>query len=100
MNNNDPQDRLDFLFDRARQQYFDTSTAEFAFETRLLAHLRGAKSVSSPWVMVSWRLIPFFAVSVVALALWHAEVVTETNDAEQVAYVENPDSLSSWSSFN
>jgi hypothetical protein len=92
--------QLDALFDLARKHRPDTSKAEFAFETRMLARLRDERNPGSVWAMVSWRLAPFFAACVLALTLWHAEVVTETSDAEQVYYVQNPDSLDSWNSLN
>ena len=95
MNDPDQDGQLDALFALARSRRPDTSAAEFAFETRLLARLRAQEEPSSTWAMVSWRLIPFFAACVVALTLWHSEVVTETSDAEQMAYVENAESLDS-----
>ena len=66
MNDQDPNSQLDALFASARKHRPDTSAAEFAFETRLLARLRAQKQTSSVWAMVSWRLIPFFAACVVA----------------------------------
>jgi hypothetical protein len=97
---NDPQ--LDALFARARANRPDTSKAEFAFETRLLARLREEKETSSSsiWAMVSWRLMPFFAACVVALTLWHSEIVTETNDAEQMSFVQGGGSVDSWNILN
>jgi hypothetical protein len=95
-----PDADLDALFAQARERRPDTSKAEYAFETRLLARLREERETSSIWAMVSWRLIPFFAACVVALTLWHSQVVTETSDAEQVAYVENPEPLDSLRTLN
>jgi hypothetical protein len=95
-----PDADLDALFALARARRLDTSAAEFAFETRLLARLHEKNNTESVWAMVSWRLIPFFAACVVALTLWHSEVVMETNDAEQMAYVENPGTLDSWNNLN
>jgi len=92
----DPEDSLDALFALARTRRPDTSAAEYAFETRLLGRLRTPTETGSVWAMASWRLIPFFAACVVALMLWHAQVVAQTNEAEQMAYVENPDPLDSW----
>ena len=91
---------LDALFALARMQPADTSAAEYAFETRLLARLRSQQEAGSIWAKVSWRLIPFFAACVVALALWHSQVVTETNDAEQMTYVEGSTPLDSWNDLN
>jgi hypothetical protein len=100
MNDPDQDGQLDALFALARARRPDTSAAEFAFETRLLARLRARQETGSIWAMVSWRLMPFFAACVVALTLWHSQVVTETNDAEQTAYVENPGPLDSWNNLN
>jgi hypothetical protein len=95
---------LDALFARARTHRADTSAAEFAFETRLLARLRADRvtqvETGSVWALVSWRLIPFFAACVVALTVWHSQIVTETNEAEQKAYVENAETMDSWNSLN
>jgi len=99
MNDQNQDGQLDALFALARARRPDTSAAEFAFETRLLARLRAQQETDSVWAMVSWRLIPFFAACVVALTLWHSQIVTETNDAEQMAYVENPVILDSWNSL-
>ena len=91
---------LDALFAQTRARRPDTSKAEYAFESRLLARLREERETSAIWAMVSWRLAPLFAVGVLALTLWHAQIVMETNDAEQVAYVENPGPLDSWNNLN
>jgi hypothetical protein len=95
-----PDADLDALFALARARRPDTSKAEYAFETRLLARLRDKQNSDSIWAKVSWRLIPFFGACVVALTFWHAEIVTETNEAEQTCYVENTESLDSWSNLN
>ena len=105
---NDPADRpdadLDALFALARARRPDTSAAEYAFETRLLAQLRAHRQAKddtdSIWAMVSWRLAPFFAACVAALAVWQSQIVTETNDAEQTTYVQNPEPLDSWNNLN
>jgi hypothetical protein len=93
---NDPKSDadLDALFARARVQRADTSAMEYGFETRLMARLREERSTSSIWAMISWRMMPFFALCVLGLAIWQEELVSEAHDAEQVAYAENPDSLS------
>ena len=88
------------LFARARAHRPDTTAAEYAFEIRLLARLRAERSSSSVWAMVSWRMVPFFAVCVLALAIWHSQVVTETESAEQLVYVENPNAFETWGSLN
>ena len=101
---NDPAPRpdadLDALFALARTRRPDTSAAEFAFETRLMARLRAQEDSGSVWAKASWRLIPFFAIGMVALTLWHTEVVSETNEAEQTCYAENPVNLDSWNNLN
>jgi hypothetical protein len=98
---NDPAPRpdadLDALFALARARRPDTSAAEFAFETRLLARLRAERETSSVWAMVSWRLIPFFAACVVALTLWQAEVASDTTDAATIAGLTNPVAADLWS---
>jgi hypothetical protein len=62
-------DRLDTLFQAARQSPPDTSRQEFGFETRLLARLRSERA--TPWTMFAWRLAPVFAAIVLALGVWH-----------------------------
>jgi hypothetical protein len=96
MNDQDPNSQLDALFALARKQRPDTSAAEFAFETRLLARLRSEKQTGSVWAMVSWRLIPFFAACVVALTIWHSEIVSETTDTAQLCFIQNPEPADSW----
>jgi hypothetical protein len=100
MNDQDQDGRLDALFALARARRPDTSAAEFAFETRLLARLRARQETSSIWALVSWRLVPFFAACVVALTLWHSQIVTETNEAAAMAEMENPESVDLWSNLN
>ncbi len=100
MNDRDQDVRLDALFAQARARRPDTSAAEFAFETRFLARLRARRETGSVWAMVSWRSMPFFAACVVALTLWQSQVVAEINEAEQMAYVENPGTLDSWNNLN
>jgi hypothetical protein len=94
MNSSNHHDGLDALFAAARVRRPDTSTAEFAFETRLMSHLRAERetgSISAIWALVSWRLIPFFAAAVVAMAIWQVEVSSDTSDAAAFAQVDNPD---------
>jgi hypothetical protein len=91
---------LDALFTAARARRPDTAKAEFAFETRLLARLHEKRDNGSAWAMASWRLMPFFAVGVLALTLWQVEVAYETTDAEQAAFAQNADPLQGWSSLN
>jgi hypothetical protein len=91
-----PDSDLDALFALARTRRADTSVAEFAFETRLMARLHGQPDTGSVWARVSWRLIPFFAVSVVALTLWQAEASSDANDAAAIAGLNNPLAADSW----
>jgi len=85
-------DPLDALFAAARAQRPDTSRAEYGFETRLLARLRERPQPDaiSLWSMVTWRMAPIFAACVVALALWQADVSSESNDATTAAGLTNP----------
>ena len=100
MNEPNPDTQLDALFALARAQRRDTSATEYAFETRLLARLRAAREADSIWAKVSWRMIPFFATCVVALALWQVQVISETHEAEQVACVENFTTVDAWDNLN
>ena len=100
MNAPDPDRQLDALFALARERRADTSDVEFGFETRLMARVRAQKETGSVWAMVSWRLVPFFATCVVALAVWHSEIVTEASDAAQVAYADNLEPLESMHNLN
>lgn len=63
-----PDEKLDALLRAARETPTDTSSAEYAFETRLLARLR--EEQSSTWFAVAMKLSPFFAALVVAAAAW------------------------------
>jgi hypothetical protein len=98
----DPQ--LDALFAAARNHRPVTARAEYAFETRLLARLRETRSAtassSSAWGLASWRLIPFLGLFVVGLVLWQDQAATVAQDAEQAAYVQNPEAADWGNSFN
>jgi hypothetical protein len=94
MNPPEPDFNLDALFARARARRPDTSAVEYAFETRLLARLRAERETSSVWARVSWRLAPFFAVVVVALALWQVDLVAEANDTAIFVSFDNPEAVS------
>ncbi len=85
-----PDAQLDALFAAARARRADTSKAEYAFETRLMARLHSPRDTHSTWAMVSWRLIPFFGACIVALTIWQAEVASDTNDAAAVDGLINP----------
>jgi len=92
-----PDADLEALFALARENRPDTSAAEFAFETRLMARLRTRPETSSIWATVSWRMIPFFAACVVALTLWQAETAAEASDAATIAGLNNPVASDLWS---
>jgi hypothetical protein len=95
-----PDDPLNALFALARANRPDTSKAEFAFETRLMARLRARSETGSVWALVSWRMIPFLGACVVGLFLWQAEVSTEATDAVGIAGLENPETVDLWGSLN
>jgi hypothetical protein len=97
MNDLDIDRQLDALFALARTRRPDTSAAEYAFETRLLARLRAQRETGSIWAIASWRLAPFFAACVVALAVWQAETASETSDAATIAGLTNPVAADLWS---
>jgi hypothetical protein len=96
MNDPIPDPELDALFARARAHRPDTTRAEYAFETRLMARLREKRPAASVWATVSWRFIPFFAACVVALTIWQTQVATQTEAAEQLVYVDNPNAFEGW----
>lgn len=60
---------LDDLLARARAHPPDTSAAELAFETRLLARLREERAVDSRPPLV-WRLWLWFAAPAAVFAIW------------------------------
>lgn len=65
----EPSNPLGELFRAVRCEVPDTSKAEFAFETRLMARLREHRAMSlSGW---AWKLAPFFAAVVIALGMWN-----------------------------
>jgi len=63
-----PDQKLDALFRAARNDAPDTASAEFAFETRLLARLREERG--SSWYSLALKLSPLFAALVIAAAAW------------------------------
>ncbi len=85
---------LDALFALARGERPDTSRAEYGFETRLLARLH-ERTLSCPvalWAGLTWRMAPFFAACVVALAIWNSELAAQTSDAAYLSLLQNPES--------
>ena len=85
-----PDHDLDALFALARQHRPDTSRAEYAFETRLTARLREQRQPDARtiWAKVTWRMLPFFAVAVIALGIWRADIATEADDTLAMASIE------------
>ena len=79
-------EELDQLFVRARQMRPETSRAEFAFETRLMAGLREERNSIG---LMGWRLTPWFAAVVLAIGLLSWGTL-----AEPTAPV--PDSFADW----
>jgi hypothetical protein len=63
-----PDQKLDALFRAAREFSPDTASAEFAFETRLLARLREERG--GAWYALALKLSPLFAALVIAAAAW------------------------------
>jgi hypothetical protein len=92
-------DPLDELFDRAKRRRCDTDRAEYGFETRLLARLRARREETPVWSAVSWRMAPLFAAAVLALSLWAVQADLTTRNAEQEAYMQNPDAGDLLSTF-
>jgi hypothetical protein len=84
---------LDALFALARAGRPDTARAEYGFETRLMArlHARRQPEALSLWAVLTWRMAPFFAACVVALALWNSELTAQTRDAEDLSALQNPE---------
>jgi hypothetical protein len=102
MNEPSPDSQLDALFAASRAHRPATARAEYAFETRLLARLRETRfnPSASTWGVASWRLIPFLGLFVFGLVLWQDQAATAARDAEQVAYVQNPDAADLCNGFN
>jgi hypothetical protein len=94
--------QLDALFAAARAQRPDTSRAEYAFETRLMARLGEASRPNffSTWTRVSWRMIPVLGLFVLGLVLWEDHVSTAAQEAQQISSIENPDASDLVASFD
>jgi len=73
-------DILDRLFALARGQKPDTSRAELAFETRLLARIRSIREQDAPWFAVARLLLPIFGAIVLGLAVWETTEPRNTLD--------------------
>jgi hypothetical protein len=93
-----PDPLLDPLFARARAERPDTSRVEYAFETRLLAHLP-QKETRTGLGALAWRLLPFFALVVLGLGIVQFETGRGAQDAEQAASLQNPETVDLFSSF-
>ena len=78
-------EQLDKLFASARGVKPDTSRAEYAFETRLLAHLRAQREQSVPWYAFAWKLMPTFAAIVVGLGIWTYTAANTTDLQSAIA---------------
>jgi hypothetical protein len=93
-----PDPLLDPLFARARAERRDTSRAEYAFETRLLANLPRPETRTNLGAL-AWRLLPFFALVVLGLGLVQFEAGRDSLDAEQAASLQNPETVDLFSTF-
>ena len=83
-------DQLDKLFSKARTAKPDTSRAEYGFETRLMTRLHADRGQATPWFALAWRLIPLFAVIVIALGAWNYSGSTAIADL-RTALADDPD---------
>jgi hypothetical protein len=96
-----PDPLLDPLFARARAERRDTSRAEYAFETRLLARFSPTGSRQPAGLgRLAWRLVPFFALVVLALGVLQVELSRESQEATQTASLQNPEVVDLFSTFN
>jgi hypothetical protein len=67
----------------------DTSRSEFGFETRLLANLR-AERLRGTGLPLAWKLCPWFAAVVAALAVW---TFTQPPDLRPLSIASQSDDL-------
>ena len=93
-----PDPLLDSLFARARAERRDTSRAEYAFETRLLARLPRQETRTNLGAL-AWRLLPFFSLVVLGLGFVQFETGRGAQDAEQAASLQNPETVDLFSTF-
>lgn len=98
---NDPTfSSLDPLFEQARALRADTTRAEFAFETRLLARLREARPPAHCGIgLFAWRLLPYLALVVLALGVVQVQTERESQQAEQAASLQNPEAVDLFATF-
>jgi hypothetical protein len=66
--------RIDEFFRLARTVEPDIYQVERGLETRVLARLRGEHESLAVWFTWTWRLVPIFAVLVMALGGWYYSV--------------------------
>ncbi len=67
----DPKDdNLDKLFAAARKAELYKTEREYGFETRVLARIRSDRTENRSFSFWAWRLMPFFALVVICLAIW------------------------------
>jgi hypothetical protein len=93
-----PDPLLDPLFARARAARPDTSRAEYAFETRLLARLPKNEARSGIGAL-AWRLLPFLSLVVLGLGFVQFEMSRDSRDAEQAASLQNPETVDLFSTL-
>jgi len=63
--------KMDELFKLARTVEPNISRSEMGLETRVLARLRTERESLAVWFTWTWRLVPIFAVLVMALGGWY-----------------------------
>jgi hypothetical protein len=90
---------LDPLFARARAERRDTSRAEYAFETRLLANLPRPAEKRTGMGALAWRLLPYLALVVLGLGIIQFETGRDSQDAERAASLQNPETVDLFSTF-
>jgi len=84
-------EQLDKLFSKARTAKSDTSRAEYGFETRLMTRLHADRGQATPWFVLAWRLIPLFAVIVIALGAWNYSALNAVSADLHTALVGDSD---------
>ena len=91
-------DQLNELLKKARSEPPDTSRAEYAFETRLMANIRALRQKELPWFAVALRLVPAFAMVVIFLGAATLTVAPTVYPSDWSAAVTG--SLEEWVLFN
>jgi hypothetical protein len=54
-------ERLEQIFEAARDERIDLSECDDFFETRLMARIKERNECAEPWYGAAWRLLPAFA---------------------------------------